>query len=499
MEEDQVSSGGSEDEAKLERQILEQQKKLEAKRAKRRERVKLEEEKKRKREAEAEEEKVKRQASSQKEATESRFLERLQGLKHASKEVKEKKEELNKVREKSFTLGQPERECNSDEEMEGDHSEWDKFSGIRISRRYISPDLLAEQFENKELFDLRRLLSVVCPPKFEDPDCANFVVFGIVAQKSDIRHTKRGHKYVLFTLTDLNYEVLLSLHGEAFEKYWKTHDGTVVAILNPSIYKMSKNENEPPNSFGLSLTVGSDVMLEIGKAKHLGTCRAITAKGNRCRSWINKRKTSYCDYHTSNGVQKMSSARPELNSLPTKTFAPKGADGRPMKYMIGGSVKHKQGLQPDYQAKKASNVFVGGKSDLNSHPETDYMDKHASEKRFQQRMKNMEIERKIRDALSQTPGGTMLKSYRPDGKPAEEKPEKPKDSTGRRAFSIDQIRKIGYDPSNQQQNVPKDRKVDIPVNCNLRKKQSKAAPLPKQQGKQINDDSDDDDDDLEIV
>lgn len=493
-----MSSGGSGDEAELERQIQEQQKRLEMKRAKRRERLKTEEEKKRKREAEAEEERVRKQASGQKETSDGSFIERMQKMKHASKEVKEKKEEISRVRERSFTVGQPERECNSDEEMEGDHSEWDKFSGLRISRRYIDHGVLAEQFENKELFDLRRLLSVVCPPKFEDPDCANFVVFGIVAQKSDIRQTKKGHKYVLFTLTDLNYEVLLSLHGEAFEKYWKTHDGTLVAILNPGIYKMSKSENESPNSFGLSLTVGSDVMLEIGKAKHLGTCRAITAKGSRCRSWINKKKTSYCDYHTSNGVQKMSSGRPELNSLPTKTFAPKGPDGRPLKYMIGGSVKHKQGLQPDYQAKKASNVFVGGKNTLNSQPETDYMDKHASEKRFQQRMKNMELERKIRDALSQTPAGTMLKTYRPDGKPAEDKAEKKPESTGRRIFSLDQVRKIGYDPSNQQQPVPRDKKVDIPVNCNLRKKQSARKPSPKQQDNPVNNETDDDDD-LEIV
>lgn len=495
MEEDQVSSGGSEDEAQLERQILEHQKKLEAKRAKRRERIKMEEEKDKKRKREAEEDRVKKQATIEKVQKEYNFIERMQKMKHATKEVKEKREELNKVRQKSFTVGQPERECNSDEEMEGDHSEWDKFSGIRISRRYIDHALLDEQFEDKELFNLPRLLSVVCPPEFNDPDCANFVVFGIVAQKSDIRQTKKGHKYVLFTLTDLNYEILLSLHGEAFEKYWKIHDGTLVAILNPSIYKMSKNEDGSANSFGLSLTVGSDVMLEIGKAKHLGTCRAITAKGNRCRSWINKKRTSYCDYHTSNGVQKMSSGRPELNSLPTKTFTPKGPDGRPMKFMMGGSVKHKQGLQPDYQAKnKTSNIFVGGKNDLNSQPETDYMDKYASEKRFQNRMKNLEIERKIRDTLSQTPGGSMLKSYKPDGKPVEDKTEKQKDSTGRRVFSVDQIRKIGYDPSNQQLGAPKDRKVEIPVNCNLRKKQTL-----HQLHKEANNSSEDDDDDLEIV
>lgn len=515
-----VSSGESENEEELTRQIAEQQRKLEAKRAKRKQIAEAEVKKPNIHSTSASRSSSSISNSSSTnpppgEKKQTDFAERMTQMHTTARENREKEEKLKELKDsrksQSFSIAYTGREsggdeAESDEENTGEKSEWEKYSGLRISRRYIEANDLETQFADKKLLTLPQLLSIVCPPAFKEPEYPSFVVFGIIAQKSDVRQTKKGNsKYILFTLTDLNYELQLALHGEAFEKYWKVQDGSVVAVLNPDIYRQN-NPDGTQKSFGLSLTVASDVILEIGKAKHLGNCRAYTAKGNRCRSWVNKKKTHYCEYHTSNGIKKMSSNRPELNSLPTKTFAPKTSDGKSMAFVMGGSVKHKQGLQPDTYAprQEQGRVYVGGKP-ITEQNNADYLDKHAAEKRFQQRMKNMEIERQIRQKLAKSPGGSLLREYQDNGKLTEfeqEKEEEERLQTSK-MFSHEQIRKIGYDPSNRPLDIPKDKKISIPINHNIKRKKQQSsrrqAKAVKKPDESNNTNNHDDDDDLEII
>jgi minichromosome maintenance protein 10 len=208
------------------------------------------------------------------------------------------------------------------------------YSGLQLSKRILPHNVLARAVSGKKSYLLKDLLRQVKAPEWSLPDEENdIVVFAIVATKSDPRSHRPGPgndgksqqdrgKYMVLTLVDLEFEIELFLFNSGFDRFWKLTPGTVVAILNPGILPPPPGR-EATNRFGLVINSDEDTILEIGNARDIGYCKSIKKDGAPCRSWVNAKRTEYCEFHTNEAVRKARSSRIELST--TAGFG--GGDG----------------------------------------------------------------------------------------------------------------------------------------------------------------------------
>ena len=66
----------------------------------------------------------------------------------------------------------------------------------------------------------------------------DWVTMGVVVDKLPPRESVKGNKYTVWKLSDLSSQsavVSLFLFGKAFQEHWKMVQGSVVALLNPTI------------------------------------------------------------------------------------------------------------------------------------------------------------------------------------------------------------------------------------------------------------------------
>ncbi|KAK6354774.1 hypothetical protein TWF696_003910 [Orbilia brochopaga] len=227
-------------------------------------------------------------------------------------------------------------------------SGFDSFSGLHLSRRNIPHTQLARHLNEKEIFPIPRLLKTVKSPDYEPPDVpGDWVVMAIVSSKSEPRDVARegAGKYIVVQITDLKWEMELFFFGSAFQKYYRVSVGTVLAILNPNIMKP---RNQDSGKFSLTLSDNSDTLLEIGVARDLGACKARKRDGKECGSWIDKRRTEFCDFHVEQTISKVRAGRMEVNSI-GKLYSPprKGQGLRPKRnFLRGGKQEREDGLLP---------------------------------------------------------------------------------------------------------------------------------------------------------
>lgn len=224
---------------------------------------------------------------------------------------------------------QPEPQEGSSETLdrssEPDSAAFEPYSGFHLSKRILPHQVLTRTLSGKQTYQLKDLLRDVKAPDFSLPDIeSDIVIFAIIGAKSDPRHhapkpggggkppSERG-KYMVMTLVDLSYELELFLFDSGFARFWKLTPGTVVAILNPGIMPPPPGR-EATGRFSLVINSDADMILEIGHARDLGFCKSIKADGAPCHSWINAKRTEYCEFHTNAAVSKVRSGRNELNS-----------------------------------------------------------------------------------------------------------------------------------------------------------------------------------------
>ncbi|KAF3927769.1 hypothetical protein ABW21_db0209556 [Orbilia brochopaga] len=225
---------------------------------------------------------------------------------------------------------------------------FDSFSGLHLSRRNIPHTQLARHLNEKEIFPIPRLLKTVHSPDYEPPDVpGDWVVMAIVSSKSEPRDVARegAGKYIVVQVTDLKWEMDLFFFGSAFQKYYRLAVGTVLAILNPNIMKP---RNQDSGKFSLTLSDNSDTLLEIGVARDLGACKARKRDGKECGSWIDKRRTEFCDFHVEQTISKVRANRMEVNTM-GKLYSPprKGQGLRPKRnFLRGGRQEKEDGLLP---------------------------------------------------------------------------------------------------------------------------------------------------------
>ncbi|KAF6836523.1 primase zinc finger [Colletotrichum musicola] len=209
---------------------------------------------------------------------------------------------------------------------EAEASAFEPYSSFHLSQRILPHQILTRHLSGKKIFKLPDLLRKVKAPDFQLPDIEqDVVVFAIVAKKSEPRSHKprpdqngakqsdRG-KYMVITLCDLKWDLELFLFNSGFTRFWKVTEGTVLAILNPTIMPPPVGR-EATGRFSLVINSDADTIIEVGKARDLGFCKSIKKDGEYCNSWVNKKRTEFCEFHTNEAITKQRATRMEVNSM----------------------------------------------------------------------------------------------------------------------------------------------------------------------------------------
>ncbi|KAF7115989.1 hypothetical protein CNMCM5793_003822 [Aspergillus hiratsukae] len=235
-----------------------------------------------------------------------------------------------------------------------DSTKFEPYSSLHLSNRILPHSFLARTLSDKKVLRIPDLLRTVKAPDFELPEeiDGDYVVFGIVASKSEpkqIKDTKNvsakevdpfddglnnSNRYMAITLTDLKWTIDLFLFDTAFPRYYRLSEGILIAILNPTIMPPPKNKTDT-NRFSLSISSSDDKVLEVGYAQDIGFCKAVRKDGKTCQSWVDGRKTEFCDFHLDLQVRRAQSQRMGVNSG-TGMFGPGGRAGPRTGAFTGG-------------------------------------------------------------------------------------------------------------------------------------------------------------------
>ncbi|KAK0709573.1 hypothetical protein B0T26DRAFT_652264 [Lasiosphaeria miniovina] len=201
---------------------------------------------------------------------------------------------------------------------------FEPYSGLHLSKRILPHQVLTRAITGKKTYVLQDLLRHVKAPDWSLPDIeSDVVVFAIIASKSDPRSHRPGPggagkaqqdrgKYMVLTLVDLAFEVELFLFNTGFDRFWKMTVGAVLAILNPNILPPPPGR-EATGRFGLVINSDEDTILEIGNARDIGYCKSVKKDGQFCNTWVNARRSEYCEFHTNEALQRTRHNRMELN------------------------------------------------------------------------------------------------------------------------------------------------------------------------------------------
>ncbi|RAK76312.1 Mcm10/DnaG-type zinc finger protein [Aspergillus fijiensis CBS 313.89] len=253
-------------------------------------------------------------------------------------------------------LGSSQHNATDDSQGEngGDASKFEAFSGLHLSNRILPHSFLTRTLEDKKVLRIPDLLRTIKAPNFELPEDidTDYVVFGIVASKSEPRQVKSNknvsqkeadpfddglnntNSYMVITLTDLKWTIDLFLFETAFPRYYRLSEGILVAILNPTIMPPPKNKLDT-NKFSLAISSSDDTVLEVGYAQDLGFCKATRKDGKTCHAWVDGRKTEFCDFHVDLQVRKTQAGRMGVNNGPGM-YGPGGRSGSRTGYFAGG-------------------------------------------------------------------------------------------------------------------------------------------------------------------
>ncbi|KAI1118350.1 hypothetical protein F5Y14DRAFT_400109 [Nemania sp. NC0429] len=217
------------------------------------------------------------------------------------------------------------------EVSEEEASAFEPYSSIHLKKRIIPHLTLTRNLSGKQTYVIPDLLKHVKAPEFQLPDVEqDIVVFGILASKSEPRtHKDTGSnvkekveadptraKYMVLKLVDLKWELELFLFNTGFERYWKLTPGTLLAILNPTIMPPPPNKTDT-GRFSLVINSGQDTILEVGTARDLGFCKSVKKDGTLCSSWVNSKRTEFCEFHMNLALSKKRLARQEINAFDT--------------------------------------------------------------------------------------------------------------------------------------------------------------------------------------
>lgn len=227
------------------------------------------------------------------------------------------------------SLSQDASESNSLSQQPAQAS-FEPYSCFHLSRRILPHRVLARHVSGKKQFNLKDVLKKVKAPDYSLPDVEqDIVVFAILAKKSEPRsHNKaagdRG-KYMVMTIVDLKFEMELFLFNSGFTRFWKLTEGTVLAILNPTVMPPPPGRQDS-GRFSLVIDSDADTILEIGAARDLDFCKEVKKDGHMCGSWVNQKRSHICEFHSNEAIRKRRAQRMEMNSSSFGAYQPKSRE-----------------------------------------------------------------------------------------------------------------------------------------------------------------------------
>ncbi|KAL3469535.1 hypothetical protein BJX99DRAFT_241126 [Aspergillus californicus] len=273
-----------------------------------------------------------------------------------------------------------------------DASKFEPFSSLHLSNRVLPHTFVSRTLEDKKVLRIPDLLRMIKGPPFELPDevDGDYVVFGIVGSKSEPKQTKESrnvttkeadpfddglnnrNQYMAITLTDLKWTIDLFLFDTAFPRYYRLSEGTVIAILNPTILPPPKHKLDT-NQFSLSITSSDDKVLEVGTSRDIGFCKAVRKDGKTCQSWIDGRKTEFCDFHVDLQLRRTQAGRMGVNNG-SGIAGPGGRsssrtgfyDGKRSNHTVGKGLLRADGAKYDHQSQSLYYMAPGFKSKGNT-------------------------------------------------------------------------------------------------------------------------------------
>ncbi|KAJ3493190.1 hypothetical protein NLG97_g4890 [Lecanicillium saksenae] len=293
---------------------------------------------------------------------------------------------------------------------EKDQPSYEPYSSFHLSRRVLPHNVLTRGVSGKKAYNIKDLLRDVKAPDFSLPDIEqDVVVFGILAKKSEPRSHKPGTgkkkdedrgKYMVMTLVDLDFEVDLFLFNTGFERFWKLSEGTVLAILNPNIMPPPPGRQDT-GRFSLVINSDEDTILEIGIARDLGFCKSVKKDGNPCGSWVNKKRTEFCEYHSNEAVKKQKSTRIEMNN---SGFGGSGARKLNSKLYGGGQWQQTKNANNNFDRETQTHWFASrsmSAADLIDGKDVSLGDKKERAEFLKRSLEAKEKEREIMNKLGQ--------------------------------------------------------------------------------------------------
>lgn len=202
------------------------------------------------------------------------------------------------VRSQSFTQPAPKNE----------NVFTDPIFGIRIVQPLISSTMLRERMIGRNAVEIRYLQNYL-----QSADLAkDWCLSGVIVNKGPVQTSNAGSQYVIWRISDLKGEiktVSLFLFKAAFKELWKTPQGMVIAVLNPTVFSR-KDSNTGESS--LSIDSAQRVMI-LGKSKDFGICKSKKKNGDQCTAIVNLNLCEFCVYHVKQEYAKFST-RSDLQS-----------------------------------------------------------------------------------------------------------------------------------------------------------------------------------------
>lgn len=358
---------------------------------------------------------------------------------------------------------------------------FDPFSRIHLSKRNIPHIDMARALEDKEIYTLPRLLKEVKAPHYDPPDCeGDFVVFAILASKSSPFDQKAAHrtndehkpqedaekprnKFMVFHLTDLQWEVDMFLFGSGFDQFWKLTPGTLVAVLNPGVMPPKGNQNT--GRFSLKLGSSEDCVMEVGIARDLGYCSSVRKDGNQCGTWVDKRSTEICEFHLNLMIDRERKHRMEVNTMfrgqsgepRHKANRRSGAEGSFDKYMD----KDKKHAHARYSREYGQLYSVRGGSTANLLDAEDKvgLDEESSRKRIAAAQRERDLARRL-GAMGDSVGSEYLRT-KDEGRNKDTGPRRAGDDRNQAPYfdkpPISSLGLLGKKASDQHLSPAKDR------------------------------------------
>ncbi|XP_046839836.1 protein MCM10 homolog [Xenia sp. Carnegie-2017] len=189
-----------------------------------------------------------------------------------------------------------------------DNGVTDGYSGLRILNPLISSTVMKRRTEGRKIIKISSIQSKIVNNDIE----GDWITIGVVIQKFP-KTTSKGETYSVWKLSDLAFHlqtsiIVLFLFGENHKQHWKTAEGSVVALLNPSLLPSREKKS---SDVALTLDNPKKIML-LGISQDFGVCKSSRkSDGKRCSNFINKSQGDYCQYHVQREYKKRRSHRME--------------------------------------------------------------------------------------------------------------------------------------------------------------------------------------------